>query len=582
MINPHPITQNRGHGNHRTETWLLLTAVILAVALRFIHLGNLPLSDIEAGEALKAHAILGGSQVQGSQPLYTLLTAAFFSLFGSTVFLSRLIPALAGCLLVILPLTMRDELGRMPAIILAFGLAIDPALVSLSRQAGSVMPALFLTIAGVCCTWKKRSTLAGLFIGLAVLSGSAFWFGMIGVVLIILIDTLFLSNKRSDPGSPSQAPAGSRFSWLAAMDRNFWLVVLGTILLGGSLFMLLPSGLSAAASGLVEYVRGWFTGNGVSLRQLVVALFIYQTIPLLLGVCEGISGWIHGDASRRTVLIAFLIFTTLAIIYTSRQMGFAAWSIVCMWILAAWLLSRFSIGPRDVMLPILGHAALVIALIVFIILNITWVLGSFGGLDVGRSLAILGGVVVIIIISFLVAYGWGIDVAVRGVFIGVGLVVLVCMISFSVSAGGLNARSNPEPWQANMRIAGADLLLEDLDSFSQWNTVGDERLSIVVVNIQAPSLQWLLIPYDNTKYVNALGPVDSPAVIISDAVYQLGLSSGYSGETISWYKTVDWNSVDALGLLDWIFHRKVFETSTNLNVWIRQDLFITGSESIIQ
>ncbi len=85
----------------------------------------------------------------------------------------------------------------------------------------------------------------------------------------------------------------------------------------------------------------------------------------------------------------------------------AAWVVVLLWLLASWVISRITVTPREVVLPVLGHAALIGALLIFLILNVTWVLGGFGGLDVTRSLVILAIVVVILIISFLVAYGWG-------------------------------------------------------------------------------------------------------------------------------------------------------------------------------
>ena len=141
----------------RYEPWFYILAILVAVAFRMVNLTSLPLSDFEASEALNAFHLASGSQpVSGNQPLYTLITSSLFFIFGSSDFLARFLPVLAGCALVFLPLLMRNELGKLPAIILTFGMAIDPALVTLSRQAGSVMPAMVLTLAAICFAWKKE------------------------------------------------------------------------------------------------------------------------------------------------------------------------------------------------------------------------------------------------------------------------------------------------------------------------------------------------------------------------------------------------------------------------------------------
>jgi predicted membrane-bound mannosyltransferase len=112
-------------------------ALAFAISLRFFHLGALPLSNFEADWALQALRIIQGLRPTiGPNPAYVHLTAVLFFLFSATNFLARFWPALAGTALVLAPWLLRRRMGRIPALVLAFGLALDPGLVAMSRLAG--------------------------------------------------------------------------------------------------------------------------------------------------------------------------------------------------------------------------------------------------------------------------------------------------------------------------------------------------------------------------------------------------------------------------------------------------------------
>ena len=86
--------------------WLYALAFLLALALRLIQLGAMPLTDVEAAPALQALRITqGANPALAPHPFYILSTAILFFLYGSgTDFLARLIPAFIGSLLVFAPL----------------------------------------------------------------------------------------------------------------------------------------------------------------------------------------------------------------------------------------------------------------------------------------------------------------------------------------------------------------------------------------------------------------------------------------------------------------------------------------------
>jgi hypothetical protein len=77
------------------EGWLYALAFLLAIGLRFIQLGVMPLTDVEASSALQAlHIAQGLKPALNPHPFYILSTSVLFFLYGGgTNFLARFMPA---------------------------------------------------------------------------------------------------------------------------------------------------------------------------------------------------------------------------------------------------------------------------------------------------------------------------------------------------------------------------------------------------------------------------------------------------------------------------------------------------------
>ena len=173
-----------------TEVFLYSLIFVLAAALRFILLGKVPLVESEASWAYQAWQIWKGELIRpGSLVSYLSISKGLFFIFGSSDFAARVLPAAAGSLVIWIPYIMRGQLGRIPSLVLAFGLAVDPGLVSVSRLAGGPMPALiFLLLAGAAFHKSNLKWSLVCFV-LALFSGPGFWMGA-----AILGITLFLSQ----------------------------------------------------------------------------------------------------------------------------------------------------------------------------------------------------------------------------------------------------------------------------------------------------------------------------------------------------------------------------------------------------
>src|SRR6185436_11464741 len=168
----------------KNEGWLYWLAFLLALGFRLIQLGASPLTDSEATLALQAlHIAQGKSPLLGPKPGYILFTSILFAIIESTNFMARFVPAIVGSTLVFVPYFFRQKIKPRPALILAFLFVFDPGLVALSRQAGgTILAVTFLLFTWAMCV-NRRVVPAGIFAGLALLSGPSLWAGLLALGL---------------------------------------------------------------------------------------------------------------------------------------------------------------------------------------------------------------------------------------------------------------------------------------------------------------------------------------------------------------------------------------------------------------
>ena len=182
--------------------------------------------------------------------------------------MARFVPALVGSLLVFVPYFFREKLNPRPALILAFLFAFSPGLVALSRQANGTMLAVTFLLFAWAMWINGRAIPAGVFAGLALLSGPSLWAGLLALGLTWIFrrgtearSTTRMKKKlahlrlRPITGTISSLIILSQFSNIELRPTLIALIV--TLIFGGTLFFISPNGLSAWLSSLPAYLSGW-------------------------------------------------------------------------------------------------------------------------------------------------------------------------------------------------------------------------------------------------------------------------------------------------------------------------------------
>jgi hypothetical membrane protein len=571
-----------------TEAILYWLAFLLALGIRLYQLGAAPLSEVEAGWALQALGLAhGGVVTLGPQPAYILLTSRLFYIFGDTNFLARFISAITGSLIIWLPYYFRGWMGdsrwlHRSGVVMAFGLAIDPGLVSLSRQAGSLMPAMTFTLLALACLYNRRMIWVGIFAGLALLSGPAFLQGMLILgVSWGLYRLVFRELVGSQPdGGVAEQPVGSI---PASSIRVGGAAFILTLLFAGSLFLRVPQGLGALADTIPAYLNTWLTSSGIPILRLPASLLVYQLIVLIFGIIAAFRAWLgHWDDQHpRQALVGLSIWAGVAFflpwLYAGRQVGDLAWAIIPLWALAAVEISRSLLGEEDNITRLIA-AGLAMLLCVFA------VIGWINLLSIGRyqedvviyGVIIIGAFVLGFIALLLVMAGWSLKAAKLGVVWS--LCILLGLFLFSNTWGMSIVRQNgaQEMWNIPPTAGQVDQLITTLSDLSSWNTGLRDQLEVVVLE-DSPTLKWALRNFPNARFETTLPSTESPPVVITlKGDEEPKLAEKYRGQDVVWRLYPGWQGAFPPDFINWLAFRQAPLDHDQIILWARTDVFPGG------
>jgi uncharacterized protein (TIGR03663 family) len=290
---------------------------LLAAALRFFQLGLRPLDVAEAEQALAALRLVGGeTQAAPAGTLPALLTgnAISFTLFGAGDAAARLLPALAGVLLALLPLGLRHRLGRGGALVASLLLALSPSAIYASRRvdSGVLVAACGLALAVGLIRYVDFGSRRALYLaagaaGLGLATGSGFYTLLL---ILALFGVLAYAGQRwlgRDMGWSSllEAYEAARLGWgdgrnlaeLPAREgegpaRPNLLLRAGAILaavfgLSATTFVLHPAGIGLAADLLAGWARGFLPepGGAPAIYPLLLPL-LCEPLIVALGLLE--------------------------------------------------------------------------------------------------------------------------------------------------------------------------------------------------------------------------------------------------------------------------------------------------------
>lgn len=561
----------------RNEHGLYLGIFLLALAVRLVGLGEFPLNNTEASLALQALDLTRGqAPALSPQPAYLAFTSALMFLLGSGNWVARAWPAIAGSLLALAPMLFSGRIGKPQAVLTSFFLALDPVMLSISRQAGSQTTALLFTLLALGLWLQARPLAAGVFGGLALLGGPAVWPGIVGLGIAVWAGS---AGQRKDVASDGEAatfpPGGSRF-------RTAGFAALAAVLLGGTLFFTTPTGISAAAASLPAYLGGWASPANFPVYLFLVSLVLYELFPLLLGLWGGVRGLLRGETIDRLLVYWWAAAFLLGLIYPGRGVADLAWMVLPLWVLAARQLVHLLRVPVEDRLPLLGQVLLSAIILSFLSLTAVTFFNNSAFPQQEIWIRVIGAGILLVASTGLVAWGWSGKIALRGLVFGASLVLLAYMVSASWDAAGFSDNQGRALLSGGEALPGEALLMGTVEDLNQWGPVETGGLDVVVVDTPSPALRWMLRDVERVTFVDLLPQDASPALVITPAEPELSLAATYRGQGFLLSQNANWGQFALNDWFRWLVFRTVPASALaqdKVILWARLDLFPADSST---
>lgn len=553
------------------EHLVYLVILVIAIFLRFQSLGLNPLDDRESVFALQSLGISRGeNSVTTGEPGYVVLTAALFTLFRADEFHARLIPALLGSILVLVPFLYQGLIGKKTALLAAIFLAIDPILIAQSRAAGGVMFALAGITAGIGFLLNRKIIPAGILIGLAVLGGAGFWFGLIALALF---GVAFRKQIR--------ILVGSAVDW---NKQNFLKLVfsfVATIVFIGSMFMLIPQGMSWIGGGLISYITSW-SGNAGSRLADVTITWGLTYLPIFLVAVWGVftsSRTFKGIRLR--ILAVMVLLWLIAVLNPQLMMENLTWVSVLLWLLAAFMLCEYSekleIQQKFVWLSMTVLFIVMCGFSFGNLNNLFYDVSPSPEIIQGRLLGVFLPFVLLLLVSILVSWSWSRKDTFSGILTGLLLVLVMTIPGSTWRATGLTNQWTNEVWHAHGLPVGASTLRNELQTFGKWASGQATGLDILVKGIDDPSLLWAVREYNQVLESPVTDPDYQPKVIITRSEDMIETASIYRGQNFTWQSGPDLPRMTLRDWVHWRLFRQAPSFKTSYVLWVRNDIFPGGT-----
>ena len=564
--------------NFRFEIVLYLLAASLAAVFRLTQLGSIPLGNLEASQALQALKLFEGSNSPvSSSPLNLGLTGFIYYMFGSSNTAARLIPAVLGIFLVFAPLLFKDRLGKGPAVILAFFLAVDPFLIFLSREAGSGMMAIFSVIFFLGVFLKGYSTWSGIFGTLSILSGPMAFPG----IAAISLSAIWGRSKASDVENGDERRSWNKTNWKTA------LIAAGiTILIAGLVFLKAPFLINGVGSVWVETIIGWnylpgFTSQDILIKFIISILFLVPLAFLL-----GITGMVRGALKKNQVNVFFMRWALIALgiilIYPAHRVTDLAWVSIPLWAASSQEINLWVHKPTLHKSVSYIFAAVCSVLFIFCGLKITNLLAYEPG-SADYQLALAGIALTLLMLAvaaFLIGWGWSRSASFFG--LGIGMMVILSVFTLNMSRRAANLGSlqaanilNPGPIPLEN-----ELLVKTMNDISLQNKGITGDLDVSVIKLTDSNLTWAIRDFSNTSFVSSLAKNETPELVITSANELLELPASYRGQDFVQAAEIPWSLLTWKEWLKWLIFGEAPTQKQFIVLWARNDLFPLGDSEI--
>lgn len=564
-----------------TVEQILYGAVALVAAIiRLTGLSNIPLSPAEATEALSVYEFWqpGAAAVVSGSPAYFSLSSLLTQVLGFSDGAMRLVPALFGIALPLLPWFLRHRLGSAGALITSFMLAFSPVQSLLARTAGGQSIALFSGLL-LFIAWLRYqesenprwfiTAVAALALGLS--SSPIFYSSLISLLLVWLVVRVvgpaLFTDEEGEP-RPLFRPSQE------LLRRS---LIIGAAVFAGAatLFLWNLPGLNGVARSLGDWL-GLFLASSDLNTWLgpILALARYETI-LLLVAGPGVVWAVWHGRPFPTLLVYWLTSSLLLMLI---QRGYV--ENLAVLTLPGYLLAGRFVG--DITRSRAGWYRWVLAglvmvfgmLFYFNIVRYSRVAGSVNNLAVPSSyIFLLIAALLFVLIVFFYIWNNSVSDAKQGMVYGLAAILFFFTWGTTWNLTQFYANDTRERLIGSASDDELPMLAETIREVSHQTGNGENALEILMT-VDSPALRWYLRDFRNLVVDAALPRTISSEALITPMQNTPSLETGYVGADFGYFRPNTEQFLNAPGALQWwFFHQSPVTINEERAIfWLRADL----------
>ena len=537
--------------------------VLLALGLRVVFTGDWVLSEKEATLALNA--------TSSYQTIYQVWTGLLFQLFHTSNFLARLLPIVFGTAFVLAPLMLRKQLGDSVALLIALGLAIDPGLLALSKQAGPEIIALVAFFTLILFIWQKKWTFAGISLALGLLSGSYFWIGLVAMILCLVIVSVFpIKNTDNEAGT-----IDFRLIRQQAQAINWKSVLISfslTVLLAGTVFLIQPRALAGLTTGVVEFFQRQSQGIHAISFSIEMIGFFAAYLPILilgfLGMQYLSSGW--RSITWTWIFVAFILVMGMP----GRQLSDTIWLVIPLYLPAAIFLSRFQLHSQENPMIVGAVVAILGVFSVYFLYSLTQYLPNAALLqgDSQSNIYLLSAVISFVILALILvvlAWGWSIAISLDAArVLGLGFVLFALLVS-GLKSAGFDSKPSQLMWFQTRYFEDSDIFNKSILQLDQNRLEKLAPLKIELQNVTSSSLLWELRDYELMEKTSKMLFSDTPSDVIITGVNDAPLvTENRTGQDFILEKSPAWSLMSFPEWFRWVLYQEPLYNNLQIVVWM--------------
>jgi uncharacterized protein (TIGR03663 family) len=576
------------------EVALYILIGMIAAGLRFYALGVQPLRESEAAQALAAWRFLGfeiwdlGINV-GYSPLLFLGNVFGFALLGTSEAMARLVPALFGTILVVLPYFLRHRLGRSEALVASILLALSPSTLFFSRHLGGPIVVAACVLAMLVGFFgyldSKQPKYAYLTAGALALSLSAD--PMVYTFILIFGTFLLLLGLVDRLANVDMGWSAVLAAWQTAREekdllKNSAFVLAAILVLVCTAFLLNFAGLPAALDFLPTWLAQLGPQPGAQPWYYYLQLLVLYE-PLIL--VFGLIGLVYHYIRRRDLLTTFLLYWTVAaaVIYTlagQKAPGNVLLLVLPLALLASLLLGRF--WDQLVQSAAWGAEGLFVALSLPVVVYFAIQLAGYASR--GQAVYLHLALVALIVLPTLLALCWlwlG-----RGPALccgGIILLLVLAMLTVGLSMGlNYHRAADPrEPMVTEATSPGVVDLVTTLERVSSHQEGDPHTIAVTVKEAAGPIVAWHLRDFRNMRFVEQLSPsIETPVVITPAEEEEPTLGGSYVGQDFALQAAWNPQGLTRTELVRWLLYREAPTpvNSRDVVLWVKQQEQMANNE----